>query len=108
MPKKQDEQEGQAEQGQELLAPPQKQKPVTYAEAGIDGPPDALVTWVIEPPAPIAYYYLPDENPQGARFQGIPLRNLTVVEVAKLPEWKQRQIKKSKMYSDSPPGKGKE
>lgn len=105
MPKKQDEQE----QGEALIVPPQKKedKPMTFAEAGIDGPPDEVVTWAVEAPAEVVYYYLPDENPNGLKFAGVPLRDLTARDVDRLPEWKKRQLKKAPFYSDTPPGETK-
>jgi hypothetical protein len=80
----------------------QDKEPQAEAVADVE-----VVAWTIEPPADIAYYYNADENPTGLRFQGVPLRDMTATEFEKLPEWKQRQIKKAKFYSNTPPGESK-
>lgn len=84
MPKKQEEEKDEQEKGAE-----QEQEAVAVVET-----------------APIAYYYLPDENPTGLKFDGVPLRNLTPRDVDRLPKWMQRQVHKSPMYTETPPGEG--
>lgn len=85
MPKKQEEEKDEQEKGAEQ----EQEAAVAVVET-----------------APIAYYYLPDENPTGLKFDGVPLRNLTPRDVERLPKWMQRQVRKSPMYTETAPGEG--
>lgn len=59
---------------------------------------------VEEPQAVIAFYYLPEGNPQNAAYPGVPLRDLLAHEVETMPEWVKKSIAGSAMYSADPPG----
>lgn len=46
----------------------------------------------------IAFRYVAEQNPQGAYLPGVPLRDLTVAEVAETPEWLRPSIVAQPFY----------
>lgn len=47
----------------------------------------------------VARYYDPKRNPEGAHFPGVPLRDLSEEEFKALPDWVQRDIDASGLYT---------
>lgn len=56
---------------------------------------------VVEAPAEVAYYYLPEKNPLGASLPGVPLCDLLTTQVERYPKHIQRSIKGSPMYKSA-------
>lgn len=46
----------------------------------------------------MVYTYDETKNPEGAYLAGVPLRDLTVEDVAALPEWLQRSVAACSFY----------
>jgi hypothetical protein len=55
----------------------------------------------------IAFRYVAEQNPQGAFLPGVPLRDLTVADVAAAPAWLRPSIAAQPFYQAVEPAKPK-
>lgn len=54
--------------------------------------------------AVVAYYYLPENNPDGASYPGVPLGDILQHVYDAQPKWIQKSIAANPMYSEEKPG----
>lgn len=51
-------------------------------------------------PSELAYRYEADLNPSGAHLPGVPLRDLSIADVASYPAWLQHSLARTHYYTD--------
>lgn len=54
-------------------------------------------------PGAAVYRYDPEKNPDGASLPGVPLRDLTESDVARIPKWLRKSLKECPFYVAAKP-----